>query len=55
MYTLNDILKAVRGELTVAFINDLTPEELKDKIYTVQGYIICGVKSLANKIEPNGI
>ena len=39
-FTQKQILDLVRKELTEAFSDDYTPDELKDKIYLVHGYII---------------
>jgi len=54
-YTEKEILTAIRVELTKAFEEDSNPDDLQDKIYTTQGYVICALKNFASKSEPNGI
>lgn len=45
-FTLEEILDAVRKELTEAFSDKMNEEELKDKIYTVHGYILGALRRL---------
>lgn len=52
-YTEQQILDSVRAELTANFSDCMTEDELKDKIYTVHGYIIGGFRLLQNKMVLN--
>lgn len=42
-FTLEEILQLIREEITETYEDDLTAEELKDKIYTIHGFVICAL------------